>query len=655
MDEDVGAIRELLADEDEQIDQQLYAAQKEALIFAIDISPSMHRPDPHSGQSPIRVALDCVYSFLTTKIISSPNDQVGVVLYGTKRSKFPQGMSIPSSKKLYFLCDMDFPDAPMIRQLREVLDDKERFDEVMEPADEQAALSDVFFHGANQVFSTRAPNYNLKRVILITDNDDPASTDEARKLAITRAGDLNDLGVKIEPIFIARSNDDNEDQKPFRSSKFWDEVVTRDDDDYDDNMDLVQRGAERMKQMMGRIKAKAVPKRAVFSIPLEIAPDFAIGIKGYILFKEQKIARTHNIYNHTGDRPEMVKTETVNIDVATSKTLDKTEIRRAYKFGNEQVIFTDEELKQIKYVEEPVLRILGFRDAARLEFWHNIRPSYFIYPTETNFVGSTRTFAALHASLLSKRKIAVAWFIPRRNANPCLVAMMPSREEHEQGTNLQITPPGIHLIQLPFADDIRDPVPALQEGDLGYMAPDSFPTELTDGMVDILNKILIPAYDPSRYPNPALQWHWKTLQAMALEEDMPQRDKDLTIPKYKGILKRAGDAIAEWNSLLERYASELPIEAAVTESSKKRKSTENTKREGDAPPRKLAKITEDDIPPVDELRRLAQAGQLERIVTVGALRAIIFKLKEEEVIKDGAPASARKPDLLRFVTDSLEI
>ena len=35
----------------------------------------------------------------------------------------------------------------------------------------------------------------------------------------------------------------------------------------------------------------------------------------------------------------------------------------------------------------------------------------------------------------------------------------------------------------------------------------------------------------------ALQWHYRVLQAIALDEDMPEKAEDLTVPRYKQIHK----------------------------------------------------------------------------------------------------------------------
>lgn len=136
--------------------------------------------------------------------------------------------------------------------------------------------------------------------------------------------------------------------------------------------------------------------------------------------------------------------------------IPKEQIQKAYKFGGELIPFTQDELKEIRNFGEPILRILGFKpnDDKVLRFWYNMRPSYFIYPSDAAVTGSTRTFASLHKKLLKDNLMGVGWLIARRNQSPVFVAIVPQAEElDERGT--QSTPPGMHCIQLPFLDDIR--------------------------------------------------------------------------------------------------------------------------------------------------------------------------------------------------------
>ena len=187
-----------------------------------------------------------------------------------------------------------------------------------------------------------------------------------------------------------------------------------------------------------------------------------------------------------------------------------------------------------------------------LPFWANYRPSTFIYPSEDDFVGSTRVFAALHQKLLKDDKMALAWFIARKNASPVIAAIFPGAEKLDENGN-QVMPPGMWLCPLPFADDIRqNPETTLIRA----------PEPLIDRMRDVIQQLQLPkaVYDPKKYPNPALQWHYRILQALALEEDIPEKAEDKTVPKYKQIDKRAGPLTIDWGHELHRQYEEWRAE-----------------------------------------------------------------------------------------------
>lgn len=64
------------------------------------------------------------------------------------------------------------------------------------------------------------------------------------------------------------------------------------------------------------------------------------------------------------------------------------------------------------------------------------------------------------------------------------------------------------------------------------VAPDS----LIDAMTSIVKKLSMPiGYKPERYSNPSLQWFYKVIQAVALEEELPEVPEDSTLPKFKSI------------------------------------------------------------------------------------------------------------------------
>lgn len=278
---------------------------------------------------------------------------------------------------------------------------------------------------------------------------------------------------------------------------------------------------------------------------LEIGPNFKISVTGYLLFKRQEPARSSYVWLG-GEKPQIAKGVTTQIADDTARTVEKWEIRKAYKFGGEQVSFTVDEQQALKNFGDPVIRIIGFKPLSALPFWTNMKHPTFIYPSEEGYVGSTRVFSALHQKLLKDEKMALVWFIPRKNAAPALAAMIPGAEKVDED-GVQRFPPGMWIIPLPFADDVRQ-----NHETILNVAP----IPLIDQMRAVIQQLQLPKaqYDPLKYPNPckssgvflriiyslsyaALQWHYRILQALALDEDLPEKPEDKTIPKYRQIDK----------------------------------------------------------------------------------------------------------------------
>ena len=96
------------------------------------------------------------------------------------------------------------------------------------------------------------------------------------------------------------------------------------------------------------------------------------------------------------------------------------------------------------------IKLLGFKSRKELAFEDNIKHSTFIYPDEMvrhsflrsgafigvvpeklwgrlcqTYSGSKRTFTALLRTMISKKKIAIALALTRRNASPIFCAVLP--------------------------------------------------------------------------------------------------------------------------------------------------------------------------------------------------------------------------------------
>lgn len=339
-------------------------------------------------------------------------------------------------------------------------------------------------------------------------------------------------------------------------------------------------GITLLNSLISDVNSKNVPKRALFSnLPFEIAPDFKISVKGYNVLHRQTPARSCYVYEQ-GETLQIATGESAQFAEDTARTVQSVEIKKAYKFGGEQVLFTPEEQKELKNFGAPVLRIIGFKPQSMLPFWASVHKSTFIYPSEDDYIGSTRVFSALWRKLLADEKMGIAWYVARANATPVLVAIIPSSERVDEVSKQQVFPAGLWLCPLPFADDLR----GVGETTKPLVASD----KLVDQMRMIVQQLQLPKamYDPRRYPNPSLQWHYKILQAMALEEEIPEKAEDSTEPRYRQIDKRAGSMINQWSQILQEDYTAALKEGSGSSNGMKRERVEDADTEDVKPVKK---------------------------------------------------------------------
>lgn len=309
-------------------------------------------------------------------------------------------------------------------------------------------------------------------------------------------------------------------------------------------------GLTLLNSLISNVNSKQTPKRALFSnLPFEIAPGLRISVKGYNIVHRQTPARTCYIWLD-GETPKLAYGETTRMAEDSSRSIEKTETQKAYKFGGEYVYFTPEEQKSLKNFGTPIIRIIGFKPRKLLPIWASVKKSTFIFPSEEDYVGSTRVFTALWQKLLKDDKVGIAWCIVRANAQPMLAAIMPSKERSDEESGTPYLPAGLWIYPLPFLDDLREIKPP------GEVPQSS--DELKTKMRTIIQQLQLPKamYNPTKYPNPSLQWHYKILQALALEEEVPEKAQDSTEPKYKAISKRAGGYLEDWQQTLEEDVSQ---------------------------------------------------------------------------------------------------
>lgn len=220
-------------------------------------------------------------------------------------------------------------------------------------------------------------------------------------------------------------------------------------------------------ELKNAISALKAIKRALFTNYIELTPGVKIGVKGYKIYSKTMPVKTTQACR-VGNQYRFVERKSINVGVVslhdfiylyhdinliqnTGKTLEPQEIRKTFKFGPNYLQFFPEQISEITSIGDPIIKLIGFKPSSSVEWMYNVNSSYFLYPTEDNFVGSVRSFTSLVKSLWKTNKVAIVWAIFRRNSSGRMGALIPSVSENE--------PQGLHFVSLPFSDDIRDVPP----------------------------------------------------------------------------------------------------------------------------------------------------------------------------------------------------
>ncbi|KAM0484528.1 hypothetical protein ACHAPX_001954 [Trichoderma viride] len=632
-------------DEDEEGEQELdessFKAQKDAVLLAIEVSPSMLEPPPASSSkkadqdSPLQAALKCAHHLMEQRIISNPKDMMGILLFGTEKTKFRDdkdgrgGLGYPNC---YLFTDLDVPAADDVKALRALVEEEEDEGEVLKPATtDVVSMSNVLFC-ANQIFTTKAANFGSRRLFIVTDNDDPHASDKAaRSAAAVRAKDLYDLGITIDLFPIANG------ESSFDLGKFYDDIVYRDVNAEANGTEVRTSksgdGLSLLNSLISNINSKQSPKRALFHLPFEIAPGLRITVKGYNVVSRQTPARTCYIWLD-GEKAQIATGETTRVAEDSARTVEKQEIKKAYKFGGEYVYFTPEEQKSLRDYGPPVIRIIGFKNRNLIPAWASVKKSTFIFPSEEDYIGSSRVFSALWQKLLDSEKIGIAWCVLRSNSQPVLAAVIPSREQSEEGSCTPYLPAGLWICPLPTADDLRD-----VSAERGLDCSEDLKTK----MRVVVQQLNLPkgVYNPLKYPNPALQWHYKILQTLALDEEVPDKPEDLTEPKNKAINKRAGGYLEDWAETLKDEA-----DRAARSRSLKREVEDDDASERPAKQRKAAAER-----PSGSTFSMAQLKAA--VDSEGISKMTVAQLKDVAGAK-GLSTSGKKADLVERIAQWVE-
>lgn len=261
-----------------------------------------------------------------------------------------------------------------------------------------------------------------------------------------------------------------------------------------------------------------------------VSPQMKVGLKFYNLTKHTKRPIARFINKNTEKEIKSLTNYKCN---ETSNSLYRSQIGTHFPVRDKKVIISENDMKKIKHFEDPGMRLLGFKSRTSLKVYQNIRPSYFIYPDEKVMRGSSQTFHAMIKSLVKKEKIAIVRFVAREGAMVRFCALIPQEESSPQMNRIgQYTPPGFHLIFLPFSEDTRDIEEFLSRKE-NLPQPDKEDARIAK--LFVMNMGI--NFDSRNFENPNVQKFYSGLQSIALKEAEPEEVQDTLEPDYEGMEK----------------------------------------------------------------------------------------------------------------------
>ncbi|CAG8534330.1 636_t:CDS:10 [Ambispora leptoticha] len=533
-------------EETQDLNIKINSTNRDAVFFAIDCSESMLKPDSSDIDNvesdrenkdpniPLRSAIRAASEVCLRKIIDRTQDYVGVLFYNTKEHK-----NKSDAAHIYVLHDVDFPDVNRIRELSELASGEINFDERIGSSNEEFPLANVFM-ACRESLAQLSPSFKTKRIFFITDQDQPHKKNRyLRSAAITRTHDLAEIGIEVNLFSINRPD------KQFNFNAFWSEIVS--DEDLKKNHVNTSGDIEVLVQ---HVMTKEAPRRSIFSLPFRLGPDdtLTFGVKGYVLCIEKK-KPTHQWAYMKSEAIKLAKSKSTYICADTAQRLLSADIKYYYEFGGEKIVFTNDEINELKKFGEMGITLLGFKPYNRFKFHYHIEHPYFIYPDEEKYEGSTRTFAALHQKMLELEKIAICQVRLRKTSVSRISALVAQKEELDE-YGAQIHPPGIQMYFLPYAEDLR-PLPEWSE-------LTSAPSDLAQIMEEVITPLTIKSgFSPDKFKSPALKRFYDVLQCIALDKELPETYTDSTVPKVNAIRKRVGKKFLEFNKRVILDAEEI--------------------------------------------------------------------------------------------------
>lgn len=574
------------ADEDDTDEaSKAFISWKQVNVFLVDARPAMFEEagtniqglDPEASW--FSLALQVVSAELKRIIISSPKDEVALVLYGTRELNNESHLD-----HVYTVQNLQRPTAQRIRECDAMATKQNsgRFSHDIGshgvPGDEAEDLRHGMWVAASLLSGQSARSF--KTVTIFTNDRSPSGTLKSRENIASRVKELGETGTVCTLVPMVSPPL----QEAFDKEPFWQEVLSSQAD-----VDTSHAAKPSLSQCLGQTsRHKVFRKRPLRNINMSFGSDWAVGVQ---LFATLKTAtKPPHIWVWARDS-SIIKTEHADICEDTGEILSAADLptRGFPKLSGRsdsrlpRLLMTADELLELKRILKPGIQVLGFKPVSHLAEYHQLREPLFAYPSEALLQGSTTAFIAIFNEMLAAGVMGVASMVVNDKSPPKMMAVLPveqvTYEDEDSGKVVQLEPPGFQLIQLPWSDDIRNPEADPKFAGATHPVATSTAVSAAEAMIEAMQLDPLNTFSGA-WPNPVLQRHYQILEHLAMAEDVPDQALmvDDTLPDTR-LLSDAAPAIEAFKDETFGTGYTADVDAAK---GVKRKVSGNTQEDKDA-------------------------------------------------------------------------
>ncbi|KAL6752157.1 SPOC like C-terminal domain-containing protein [Haematococcus lacustris] len=568
-------------DEEATGDDAAVGITKEHIVFLVDASDNLFRtrvPEGLYGQTCYELAKQAILEFMQSKAAAASKDEVAVVFYNT--TEMLNDLHLPH---VYVLVARSQPSVDNIRKLLELSAHDFMNDigslQAGEGQQQQEAVAKSAAEALHAALWTahvclqggRGGQARVGyRLIIFSNTEDPLTgqTASMRQHVLDRARPLHDLqtSCRFFPLVAA--------VRPFDSTLFWDDLLALLPDPEDETgapghqeegqlpsgalkqepVALPPRrhrvlpasfrhpplttggpagaagGADsdvfrRLDELRALVRLGLTRPRPSSSLTFTLAPGLDIACQCFTLVAE---ASRPLVVKLTRDTLEPVKADTALVNQADGTLVRQVAAKAFVAHGSKtcpsdrfpKVVLQQQEIQELKRMKPPGLVLLGTKPLDCLKDHYNVTHSTFLRPKEQAVAGSTAGLKALLDALQETGRFALCRCVKSKAALPTLVALLP-QPEILNPAGIQELPEGLHMIPLPFRDDLRAPEADPAMVGLQVAFADSLQVAVAAQLVAAWT---LP-YTTGGISNPSLQRHFDVLQHLALYKEPPNEEE----------------------------------------------------------------------------------------------------------------------------------